>query len=83
MVAKKLGWPEVKGNGLGSLAQSFITKSSLPNALHMSFRPLANYRSREGDAHGHASRIETPEEVAKYFIANAASLILLVQSEVK
>ena len=83
VVSTKLRWRKVKGNGLGSLAQSFISKSSLPDSLQASFRPLASWRNTQGDAHGHATKDDTTEEIAQHFIAVAASLIVLIQSQAK
>ena len=83
VVSQKLGWRKVKGNGLGALAQSFVSKSSLPDALQASFRPLASWRNTQGDAHGHATKDDTTEEIAQHFIAEAASLIVLIQSQTK
>ena len=83
VVAGKLRWRNVKGTNLDKLAQSFISKSSLPDTLHTSFRTLANWRNTGGDAHGHAAKEETTREIAHHFIASAATLIVLVQSEVK
>ena len=83
VVCEKLGWRKVKGTGLGALARSFVSKSSLPDALQASFRPLANWRNTQGDAHGHATKDATTEEIAQHFIAEAASLIVLIQSQTK
>ena len=82
VAAKRLGWRKVKGNGLGKLAQSFLGRSSLPDTLLRAFYVLADYRSAEGDAHGHASKSEPTEAVARFFVGWAATLIVLVQSEV-
>lgn len=79
----KNGWRKVKGNGLETLAQSFISKSSLPDTVHAAFRSLDHYRNTAGDAHGHASRSPVPEVLARHFVAEAASLIVLVQSQVR
>ena len=82
VAAARLKWKSVKGDGLGRLAQSFVSKSSLPDALETLFRPLAVYRSTNADAHGQVDRHETSQELARFFIAHAASLIMLVHSEV-
>ena len=81
--AKKLGQIRLKGNSLDSLAQSFITKTSLPDMFQGSFRDLANWRNTQADAHGHATKGEISETVAQYFIAEAAALIALIRSQVK
>ena len=83
VTAKKNAWRKVKGDGLGKLAQSFISRSSLSDSFHATFSPLAVYRIRGGDAHGHAEKDEPTEAIARYFVANSASLIVLVQSEAK
>lgn len=80
VVAKKNGW-RIKGAGLDTGAQSFLSKSSLPDTLISSFRPLANSRNTESDAHGHASKVELPESAARHYVALAASLVVLVQSQ--
>ena len=82
VVATNNSW-KVKGAGLEALAQSFISKSSLPSTIRTSFRPLSNWRNTKSDAHGHASKEETTEELARHFLAMAASLIVMVQSEAK
>ena len=82
VVASKNRW-NVKGAGLDTLAQSFISKSSLPTTIRTSFRPLSDWRNTKADAHGHASKEETTEELARHFIAMAASLIVMVHSEAK
>ena len=82
VVAGKNKW-KVKGNGLDTVAQSFISKSSLPDTVRTSFRPLHDWRNTKADAHGHASKDETTEALARHFIALSASLIVLVQSEDK
>ena len=82
VVAAKNRW-KVKGTGLDTLAQSFIGKSSLPSTIRTSFRPLSDWRNTKADAHGHASKEETTEELARHFIAMAASLIVMVHSEAK
>ena len=82
VVAGKNKW-NVKGNGLDTVAQSFISKSSLPDTVRTSFRPLSDWRNTTADAHGHASKDETTESLARHFIALSASLIVLVQSEEK
>ena len=73
----------VRGSGLDKLAQSFISESSLPDTMRTSFRPLSNWRNTNADAHGHDSKDETTESIARHFVVLAASLIVLVQSEVK
>ena len=82
VAAARLKWKSVKGDGLGRLAQSFVSKSSMSDALETLFRPLAVYRSTNADAHGQVDRHQTSQELARYFIAHAASLIVLVHSEV-
>lgn len=82
VVAAKNRW-KVKGAGLDTLAQSFISKSSLPSTIRTSFRPLSDWRNTKSDAHGHASKEETTEALARHFLAMAASLIVIVQSEAK
>ena len=82
VVAGKNKW-KVKGNGLDTVAQSFISKSSLPDTVRTSFRPLSDWRNTTADAHGHASKDETTEALARHFIVLSASLIVLVQSEEK
>ena len=82
VVAKKNKW-KAKGNGLDTVAQSFISKSSLPDTVHTSFRPLADWRNTKADAHGHAGKENTSEQVARHLLATAASLVVLVQSELK
>ena len=83
VVARKNGWRRVKGTGLDTLAQSFLSKSSLSDTLATSFRPLSNSRNRESDAHGHASKVKLSKNATRHYIALAASLIVLVQSEEK
>lgn len=83
VAAAKNGWRKVKGNGLDTLAQSFISKTTLPDTVHTAFRSLDQYRNTAGDAHGHASRSPVPEVLARHFVAEAASLIVLVQSQVR
>ena len=82
VVAAKNRW-KVKGAGLDTLAQSFIGKSSLPSTIRTSFRPLSDWRNTKSDAHGHANKEETTEELARHFLAMAASLIVMVDSEAK
>lgn len=82
VVAKKNRW-RIKGAGLDTVAQSFLSKSSLPDTLKSSFRPLSNSRNTESDAHGHASKVELPESAARHYVALAASLVVLVQSQEK
>ena len=82
VVAAKNRW-KVKGAGLDKLAQSFLSKSSLPSTIRTSFRPLSDWRNTKSDAHGHANKEETTEELARHFLAIAASLIVMVHSEAK
>ena len=82
VVAAK-NWWKVKGNSLETLAQSFIAKSSLPATLRTLFRPLADWRNVSADAHGYASKDVTTEAIARNFIAITASLVVLIQSEIK
>ena len=83
VAADKLRWRKVKGNGLGKLAQSFVSRSSLPDKLHRAFSLLEDFRSTDGDAHGHADESQATEAVAKFFIGWAATLILLIGSETR
>ena len=83
VAAAKLRIRKLKGNSLESQAQSFIAKTSLPDMSQGMFRDLSDWRNTEGDAHGHATRTKVTEEIAQYFIAKAAALIALVQSQVK
>ena len=76
------GW-KIKSSGLDNLAQSFISKSILPESIRKSFRVLSDWRNMESDSHGHAEKQPTTEAIARHFIAVAASLIVLVQSESK
>ena len=80
VVAAKNKW-KTKGSGLDTLAQSFISKSSLPDTMRMSFRPLSEWRNTKADAHGHASKDETTERIARHFVALSASLVVLVQAD--
>lgn len=82
IVAARNRW-KVRGTGLDSFAQSFFSKSSLPDSTWTSCRPLSDWRNTRADAHGHASKAETTESVARHFVALAASLIALVQSEAR
>ena len=82
VTAEKLGLGKLKGNSLDSLAQSFISKTSLPDRCQSSFRDLSSWRNTEADAHGHATKTEVSEEVAQYFIAKSAALIALIRSQV-
>ena len=82
VVAAKNKW-KVKGIGLDTLAQSFINRSSLPDTMRTSFRPLSDWRNTKADAHGHASKDETTERIARHFVALSASLIVLVQADAK
>ena len=82
VVAAKNGW-KVKGTGLDTLAQSFTSKSSLPDTMRTSVRPLSDWRNTKADAHGHATKEKTTFDIAQHFVALAASLVVLVQSEAK
>lgn len=82
VVAAKNRW-RVRGTGLDTLAQSFISKSSLPDTMRMSFRPLSDWRNTQADAHGHASKDETTERIARHFVALSASLIVLIQADAR
>lgn len=83
VAAAKLKWPKVRGNGLEAVAHSFISRTSLPNSATLLFRPLSSWRNTQSDAHGHVTKDETTEELARHFIAESASLIALVQSQFK
>ena len=82
IAAAKNRW-KLRGQNLGKLAQSFVAKSSLPDTLRTLFRPLADWRNVHSDAHGHTSKYETTEAIARNFIAVTASLVVLIQSEIK
>lgn len=82
VIAAKNRW-RVRGQSLEKLAQSFIAKSSLPDTLRTLFRTLADWRNVNSDAHGHASKSMTTEAVARCFLATTASLVVLIQSEIK
>ena len=82
VVAAKNRW-RVRGNSLDKMAQSFIAKSTLPDTLRTLFRPLADWRNVHADAHGHVTKDETTEAIARSFIAITASLVVLIQSEMK
>ena len=83
VAAAKLRIRKLKGNSLDSLAQSFIAKTSLPDMSQGLFRDLSDWRNTEADAHGHATNSKVTEGIAQYFIAKAAALVALVQSQVK
>ena len=70
-------------HSLDKLAQSFIAKSTLPDTLRTLFRSLADWRNVHADAHGHVTKDATTEAIARNFIAVTASLVVLIQSEIK
>ena len=82
VIAERNRW-KINGHGLSSVAQSFISKSSLPDATKRSFSLLSEWRNTTSDSHGHTNKDPMTEPLARHFIAFAASLVVLAQSESK
>ena len=69
------GW-KIRGKGLGTVFQSFCSKSkSIPNDLKSVVNFLHERRSKEGDAHGHTKKSRISGEEAAFIIALTASLV--------
>ena len=66
----------IKGKGLGTVFQSFASKTkTVPDQL----KPIVNFihqrRSKAGDAHGHSAKETISEQEAALFVALTASLV--------
>ena len=73
--AQANGW-KIRGKGLGTVFQSFSSKSkSIPNELKSVVNFLHERRSKVGDAHGHMQKSRISGEEAALVIALTASLV--------
>ena len=73
--AQANGW-KIRGMGLGTVFQSFSSKSkSIPNELKSVVNFLHERRSKVGDAHGHMQKSRISGEEAAFVIALTASLV--------
>ena len=73
--AQANGW-KIRGKGLGTVFQSFASKSkSIPNDLKSVVNFLHERRSKVGDAHGHMEKDRISGEEAAFMIALTASLV--------
>ena len=73
--ARARGWT-VSGNGLGTLFQSFASRSTtVPDQLKSVINYLHQRRSKLGDAHGHAAKDSISAEEASFCIALTAALV--------
>lgn len=69
----------IKGKGLGTVFQSFASKSdTIPDQLKTVVNFLHQRRSGAGDAHGHSAKDKISEPEATLFIALTASLVSFV-----
>ena len=65
----------IRGKGLGTLFQSFASKShTVPDQLKTVINFLHERRSKAGDAHGHSAKDQISEPEAALFVALTASL---------
>ena len=72
---------KIRGSGLKTLAQSFLSKSGVPHTLRKPIDFLADARSQEGDAHGHEKKETISGAHATFLINLTASLILYLASD--
>lgn len=69
----------IKGQGLGTVFQSFATKTkTVPDQLKTVVHFLHERRSKAGDAHGHSTKDTISEQEAALFVALTASLVSYV-----
>ena len=71
---------KIRGSGLTTLAQSFLSKTGLSPTLRKPIDFLVEARNQEGDAHGHEQKEAIGEDHAKFLIGLTASLILYLTS---
>ena len=73
--AQAKGW-RIRGNGLGTIFQSFASKSTaVPDQLKTVVNFLHQRRSKAGDAHGHTAKDKISEEEAEFVISLTAALV--------
>lgn len=73
--AQQRGWA-IKGKGLGTVFQSFASKTkTVPDQLKAVVNFIHQRRSKAGDAHGHSAKETISEQEAALFVALTASLV--------
>ncbi len=73
--AQVKGW-RIRGNGLGTIFQSYASKSrTVPDQLKTVVNFLQERRSKAGDAHGHTAKDKISEEEADFVISLTAALV--------
>ena len=73
--AQQRGWT-IKGKGLGTVFQSFASKTkTIPDQLKAVVNFIHLRRSTAGDAHGHSANETISEQEAALFVALTASLV--------
>ena len=73
--AQQRSWT-IKGNGLGTVFQSFASKTeTVPDQLKAVVNFIHQRRSNAGDVHGHSAKETISEQEAALFVALTASLV--------